>query len=85
MSRDKKDRSCEHCSKLFNGRTLFCSNECVLAHTERYHAEYRAISLREKTLKKTEEVYMHALSLEERNIPYLGATSTPVENPLDCE
>lgn len=64
----KMDRQCEWCGKEYFGQSLFCSNKCVEAHTERYHAEYRSLILKEKTLQKREEVFMKELELEGKGV-----------------
>jgi YHS domain-containing protein len=66
----KLNRECEWCGNEYFGRSLFCSNECVEKFSERYHAEYRALTLKEKTLQKREEVFMKELELEGKNICY---------------
>jgi endogenous inhibitor of DNA gyrase (YacG/DUF329 family) len=64
--KENKIRKCEWCGKEFKGGTLFCSNDCVLAHSERWHTEYKSLILKEKVLQKHEELYMKELEMEEK-------------------
>ena len=82
-SRKVEHRNCDFCGKEFEGRSLFCSNECVEAFTEKYNKEYRAIQMQSKcldakeaVLKKCEKVFMYQIELEGKGI------QTSVDKPV---